>query len=184
MLARVMSCILALNMLTVSIVSHSIIFATVSRQLLVNTLLLATFCLLQLLSTACLGLQLLNVYVCSDDCLLLCLHDKDLDFLITSPVTGVPPLVSRRALETLTYLARHHPLVAKLLLEFRVHKESPSSDDKRGKAVMLLDEHMEIPEGQASFTLLLSLLNQSLYLRSIAHLEQVSLCKQLFNSSN
>ncbi|KAL8490394.1 hypothetical protein ACS0TY_025562 [Phlomoides rotata] len=90
-------------------------------------------------------------------------------------VDGVPPLVSRRALETLTYLARHHPLVAKLLLEFRVHKELPSSesDDRRGKAVMLLDEHMENPEGQASFTLLLSLLNQSLYFRSIAHLEQL-----------
>lgn len=94
-------------------------------------------------------------------------------------MTGVPPLVSRRALETLTYLARNHPLVAKLLLEFRVHKELSSSDDKRGKAVMLVDEQMENPEGQASFTLLLSLLNQSLYLRSIAHLEQVTLCKQL-----
>ncbi|XP_020547513.1 E3 ubiquitin-protein ligase UPL2 isoform X2 [Sesamum indicum] len=93
---------------------------------------------------------------------------------------GVPPLVSRRALETLTYLARNHPLVAKLLLELRlpqlILKESPNSDDKRGKSVMLLDEDMvekNHPEGQASFTMLLGLLNQSLYLRSIAHLEQL-----------
>ncbi|KAL1546797.1 HECT-type E3 ubiquitin transferase [Salvia divinorum] len=90
-------------------------------------------------------------------------------------VNGVPPLVSRRALETLTYLARNHPLVAKLLLEFRLpqFKESSSSDDERGKAVMLLDEPKEYTEGQASFTLLLSLLNQSLYMRSVAHLEQL-----------
>ncbi|XP_042046787.1 E3 ubiquitin-protein ligase UPL2-like [Salvia splendens] len=90
-------------------------------------------------------------------------------------VNGVPPLVSRRALETLTYLARNHPMVAKLLLEFRLpqFKESSSSDDERGKAVMLLDEPKEYSEGQASFTLLLSLLNQSLYLRSVAHLEQL-----------
>lgn len=91
-------------------------------------------------------------------------------------ISGVPPLVSRRALETLTYLARNHPLVAKLLLEFRLPQDSSSSDDKRGKAVMLLDEQSEHLEGQASFTLLLSLLNQSLYLRSVAHLEQVCLC--------
>ncbi|XP_051123521.1 E3 ubiquitin-protein ligase UPL2-like isoform X2 [Andrographis paniculata] len=96
-------------------------------------------------------------------------------------VDGVPPLVSRRALETLTYLARNHPLVAKLLLEFRLSqfslKESSDSDGKRGKAVMVHDDSMleksECPEGQASVTLLLSLLNQSLYLRSIAHLEQL-----------
>lgn len=96
-------------------------------------------------------------------------------------VDGVPPLVSRRALETLTYLARNHPLVAKLLLEFKlpqiIIRESPYSDEKRGKNVMVHDESMsekqECQEGQASLTLLLSLLNQSLYLRSIAHLEQL-----------
>ncbi|KAK6160913.1 hypothetical protein DH2020_004294 [Rehmannia glutinosa] len=96
-------------------------------------------------------------------------------------VDGVPPLVSRRAMETLTYLARNHPLVAKLLLELRlpqlILKESPSSEDKGSKAIMLLDEDMsekkKYPEGQASLTLLLSLLNRSLYLRSIAHLEQL-----------
>ncbi|KAL3617821.1 hypothetical protein CASFOL_038142 [Castilleja foliolosa] len=94
-------------------------------------------------------------------------------------VDGVPPLVSRRALETLTYLARNHPLVAKLLLEFRMpqltFKGLPSSDDKGNKYKMLLDEDMseKDPEAQTSLTLLLSLLNQSLYLRSVAHLEQL-----------
>ncbi|XP_022867148.1 E3 ubiquitin-protein ligase UPL2-like isoform X1 [Olea europaea var. sylvestris] len=88
-------------------------------------------------------------------------------------VEGVPPLVSRRVLETLTYLARNHPLVAKLLLELQLPQpslmESPSSG--RGKAVMVVDE--EHQDGHASLALLLSLLSQSLYLRSIAHLEQL-----------
>ncbi|CAA3008577.1 E3 ubiquitin- ligase UPL2-like [Olea europaea subsp. europaea] len=87
-------------------------------------------------------------------------------------VDGVPPLVSRRVLETLTHLARNHPLVAKLLVELRLPQpspmESPSSD--RGKGVMVVDEEHQ---GQASLALLLSLLSQPLYLRSIAHLEQL-----------
>ncbi|KAL2505911.1 E3 ubiquitin-protein ligase UPL1 [Abeliophyllum distichum] len=90
-------------------------------------------------------------------------------------VDGVPPLVSRRVLETLTYLARNHPLVAKLLLELRLPHpslmESPSFDKKRGKSVIVVDE--EHQDGQASLALLLSLLSHSLYLRSIAHLEQL-----------
>lgn len=88
-------------------------------------------------------------------------------------------MVSRRVLETLTYLARNHPLVAKLLLELQLPQpslmESPSSG--RGKAVMVVDE--EHQDGHASLALLLSLLSQSLYLRSIAHLEQVIAYKQL-----
>lgn len=92
-------------------------------------------------------------------------------------VIGVPPLVSRRVLETLTHLARNHPLVAKLLVELRLPQpspmESPSSD--RGKGVMVVDEEHK---GQASLALLLSLLSQPLYLRSIAHLEQVIVYKQ------
>lgn len=102
-----------------------------------------------------------------------------------SCLIGVPPLVSRRALEMLTYLARNHPLVAKLLLEFKLphlnHKESLSSDHRGGKSIMCLDEDRletsKYLEGPASLPLLLSLLNQSLYLRSIAHLEQVCASK-------
>ncbi|KAJ4930463.1 hypothetical protein NE237_014317 [Protea cynaroides] len=94
---------------------------------------------------------------------------------------GVPPLVSRRILETLTYLARNHPSVAKHLLQLEVLpqpavSESESSDQARGKAVMIVEgeiESMQHQKGDFSIVLLLSLLSQPLYLRSIAHLEQL-----------
>nr|DAD40895.1 TPA_asm: hypothetical protein HUJ06_015218 [Nelumbo nucifera] len=92
---------------------------------------------------------------------------------------GVPPLVSRRILETLTYLARHHPSVAKLLLQLEITHPSTqkfeSSDQGRGKAVMIIEEvgKKAQQKGDYSIVLLLSLLNQPLYLRSIAHLEQL-----------
>ncbi|XWS14892.1 hypothetical protein CRYUN_Cryun35bG0047900 [Craigia yunnanensis] len=86
---------------------------------------------------------------------------------------GVPPLVSRRVLETLTYLARNHPYVAKILLKFRLPlpplQELRNIDQSRGKALMTEEQQ----EGYISIALLLSLLNQPLYLRSIAHLEQL-----------
>ncbi|XP_076899559.1 E3 ubiquitin-protein ligase UPL2-like [Bidens hawaiensis] len=86
---------------------------------------------------------------------------------------GVPPLLSRRVLETLTYLARNHKFVAKLMLQFRIQ----TSDQARGKAVMNVqddvpDKH-QYQDGLLAITLLLSLLKQPLYLRSIAHLEQL-----------
>ncbi|XVE60630.1 hypothetical protein DITRI_Ditri05aG0143100 [Diplodiscus trichospermus] len=86
---------------------------------------------------------------------------------------GVPPLVSRRILETLTHLARNHPYVAKILLQFRLPlptlQELRNIDPSRGKALMTEEQR----EGYISITLLLSLLSQPLYLRSIAHLEQL-----------
>jgi len=88
----------------------------------------------------------------------------------------VPPLVSRRILETLTYLARNHPQVAKLFL----HLELPyplveSSDQGHGKAVLVMEEDQpEVEKGDFFIILLLNLLNQPLYLRSVAHLEQVN----------
>ncbi|KAL4335645.1 hypothetical protein GQ457_07G020800 [Hibiscus cannabinus] len=86
---------------------------------------------------------------------------------------GVPPLVSRRVLETLTYLTRNHPYVAKILLQLRLPlptlKELRNSDQSRGKALMTEEQE----EGNISIALLLSLLHQPLYLRSIAHLEQL-----------
>ncbi|KAI3760741.1 hypothetical protein L1987_51140 [Smallanthus sonchifolius] len=86
---------------------------------------------------------------------------------------GVPPLVSRRVLETLTYLARNHTFVAKLLLQFRFPQlESESHDKSRGKAIMVVDENQQ-DDDILAITVLLSLLNQPLYLRSIAHLEQL-----------
>jgi len=88
---------------------------------------------------------------------------------------GVPPLLSRRILETLTYLARHHPFVAKILLQFRLHppalREPDNAGVARGKAVMVVED--EINAGYISIAMLLGLLKQPLYLRSIAHLEQV-----------
>lgn len=94
---------------------------------------------------------------------------------------GVPPLVSRRVLETLTYLARNHPYVAKILLQFKLpqlpQQESENCDKARGKAVMIVEEDVMAgknqQEGYFSIALLLRLLNQPLYLRSIAHLEQL-----------
>eukprot|EP00252_Welwitschia_mirabilis_P015868 TRINITY_DN35256_c0_g1_i1.p1 TRINITY_DN35256_c0_g1~~TRINITY_DN35256_c0_g1_i1.p1 ORF type:complete len:3600 (-),score=671.44 TRINITY_DN35256_c0_g1_i1:388-11187(-) len=88
---------------------------------------------------------------------------------------GVPPLVSRRALETLAYLAQNHPVVAGLLL----HLETPSSktsvmDPVRGKAVQ--NERNYIVEDPYKFpvVLLLKLLKEPLYSRSTAHLEQLT----------
>lgn len=90
-------------------------------------------------------------------------------------VDGVPPLVSRRVLETLTYLARNHPYVAKILLELRLPQQSENTDKVRGKALMLVEnENTEMDvEHFHSVALLLGLLNQPLYLRSNAHLEQL-----------
>lgn len=92
--------------------------------------------------------------------------------------TGVPPLLSRRILETLTYLARNHPYVAKILLQFRhppsALREPDNANNVHGKAVMVIgDEVNSENNGYITIAMLLSLLNQPLYLRSIAHLEQV-----------
>ncbi|KNA10493.1 hypothetical protein SOVF_143570 [Spinacia oleracea] len=93
-------------------------------------------------------------------------------------IDGVPPLVSRRVLETLTYLARNHPYVAKILLELRLphqsHSVSDKADNMRGKALMVVEnENAEANDEFHPVALLLGLLNQPLYLRSNAHLEQL-----------
>ncbi|KAK9758378.1 hypothetical protein RND81_01G225900 [Saponaria officinalis] len=94
-------------------------------------------------------------------------------------VDGVPPLVSRRVLETLTYLARNHPYAAMVLLEMRLplhsYHKSENTDLVRGKALMAVENNtLDSPEEDSpSVALLLGLLNQPLYLRSIAHLEQL-----------
>jgi E3 ubiquitin-protein ligase HUWE1 len=70
--------------------------------------------------------------------------------------------------------------VAKMLLQLRLHRpaarDSDSADIARGKAVMVSEDQIntsESNEGYISIAMLLSLLKQPLYLRSIAHLEQV-----------
>ncbi|BFI34167.1 E3 ubiquitin-protein ligase HUWE1 [Marchantia polymorpha subsp. ruderalis] len=103
---------------------------------------------------------------------------------------GVPPLVSRRVLEILTYLARSHSLVANLLLYLEPLSLSPSSTSEssaakvhdakkeKGKAKVVdgpavHEEPEPKPKGEIPLILLLKLLNQPLYSRSSAHLEQV-----------
>ncbi|CAA6653418.1 unnamed protein product [Spirodela intermedia] len=87
---------------------------------------------------------------------------------------GVPPLVSRRILETLTYLARNHPQVAKLFLHLELPRTSVQySDQRHGKAVAAMQDDRSEEKGDFPIILLLSLLNQPLYLRSVAHLEQL-----------
>uniref|UniRef100_A0A7I4AEX4 HECT-type E3 ubiquitin transferase n=1 Tax=Physcomitrium patens TaxID=3218 RepID=A0A7I4AEX4_PHYPA len=98
---------------------------------------------------------------------------------------GIPPLVSRRVLEILTYLARNHAPVANLLLYLEPLRQpaaapaedSPQKGKEKGKAKIV-----EIPadasekrkvKGESPLILLLKLLNQPLYSRSSAHLEQV-----------
>ncbi|KAF7830039.1 E3 ubiquitin-protein ligase UPL1-like [Senna tora] len=79
---------------------------------------------------------------------------------------GVPPLLSRRVLETLTYLARNHPYVAKIMLQLKLpHHALKEPEDEVSR--------VENSEEYVSIAMLLSLLNQPLYLRSIAHLEQL-----------
>lgn len=65
--------------------------------------------------------------------------------------------------------------MAKILLQFRLHppalREPDNAGVARGKAVMVVED--EINAGYISIAMLLGLLKQPLYLRSIAHLEQV-----------
>lgn len=88
-------------------------------------------------------------------------------------------MLSRRILGILTYLARNHLYVAKFLLQCRLsHPAIKEPDDPRGKAVMVVEDEVNISEsndGYIAIAMLLGLLNQPLYLRSIAHLEQVML---------
>lgn len=98
---------------------------------------------------------------------------------------GLPPLVLRRILEILTYLANNHSAVASLLFFFDSSlvpeslsiKTSEAKKDK-GKEKML--EGDDLPnslacsgKGDIPLILFLKLLRQPLFLRSIAHLEQV-----------
>uniref|UniRef100_A0A7N0UIS5 HECT-type E3 ubiquitin transferase n=1 Tax=Kalanchoe fedtschenkoi TaxID=63787 RepID=A0A7N0UIS5_KALFE len=94
---------------------------------------------------------------------------------------GIPPLLSRRILEVLTYLARNHPLVAKIMLNlifpWASADELEDAHSGRGKAIIIEgnDEHLDKqqPNGYVSIVLLFSLLNQPLYLRSVVHLEHL-----------
>jgi hypothetical protein len=114
-------------------------------------------------------------------------YSQNLTFGITF-FAGVPPLVSRRVLEILTYLARSLPIVNNVLLYMEpVGRSSSDLSDTSPPKVMekgkgkLVDGFVPSgaamqesrPKGEIPLILLLKLLNQPLYSRSSAHLEQV-----------
>ncbi|XP_038983602.1 E3 ubiquitin-protein ligase UPL1-like isoform X2 [Phoenix dactylifera] len=101
------------------------------------------------------------------------------------PSDGLPPLVSRRVLEILTYLATNHSSVANILFYFDNPLASESSnathsENKREKGKEKISEAMTSssvletsPKGSMPVVIFLKLLNMPLFLRSNAHLEQV-----------
>ncbi|XP_044474315.1 E3 ubiquitin-protein ligase UPL1-like isoform X2 [Mangifera indica] len=97
---------------------------------------------------------------------------------------GLPPLVLRRILEIMTYLATNHSAVANMLFyldpsivpELATPKYSETND--KGKEKILDGDASSEPlgglqDGHVPLVLLLKLLNRPLFLRSTAHLEQV-----------
>jgi E3 ubiquitin-protein ligase HUWE1 len=97
-------------------------------------------------------------------------------------VDGLPPLVFRRILEILTYLATNHSAIAKMLFHFdqSIIDSSNSSMtpmNGKGKEKVIEGGPSSIPSGthvgSVPLVFFLKLLNQPLFLRSTAHLEQV-----------
>ncbi|KAL8033396.1 hypothetical protein ABFX02_13G156500 [Erythranthe guttata] len=98
---------------------------------------------------------------------------------------GVPPLVLRRVLEILTYLATNHSGVSSLLFHFEgsnipefSHINHLEGKNEKGKDKIIGGQsHPSVSgssqEGNIPLILLLRLLSEPLFLRSIAHLEQV-----------
>ncbi|XVE50857.1 hypothetical protein DITRI_Ditri01bG0197700 [Diplodiscus trichospermus] len=97
---------------------------------------------------------------------------------------GLPPLVLRRVLEILTYLATNHSAVANMLFHYDPSilseplrpKNSESKKDKGKEKIMdgVASQPLgNSPEGDDPVILFLKLLNRPLILRSTAHLEQV-----------
>ncbi|CAI9088204.1 OLC1v1022471C1 [Oldenlandia corymbosa var. corymbosa] len=98
---------------------------------------------------------------------------------------GLPPLVLRRILEILTYLANNHSAVASLLFYFDPSlvqestslKTSETRKDKGKDKLYQGDRDSKSlgysDKGDIPLILFLRLLSQPLFLRSIAHLEQV-----------
>ncbi|KAI5385562.1 E3 ubiquitin-protein ligase UPL1 isoform X2 [Lathyrus oleraceus] len=95
---------------------------------------------------------------------------------------GLPPLVLRRILEILTYLATNHSGVAKMLFHFDqsiTDLSNSSATHMNGKGKEMVTERGHSPKlsgahaGAVPLVLFLKLLNRPLFLRSTAHLEQV-----------
>ncbi|KAH9607668.1 hypothetical protein KSS87_011637, partial [Heliosperma pusillum] len=99
-------------------------------------------------------------------------------------VYGLPPLVLRRVLEILSYLATNHSAVADTLFYFERSLLPPFTEKlvetKKGKGKEKVEEIGATlnfiegsEEGSIPLVLLLKLLNRPLFRRSIAHIEQV-----------
>lgn len=98
---------------------------------------------------------------------------------------GLPPLVLRRILEIVTYLATNHSAVANILFYFDpsllrdsfspkyLETQNDKGKDKIVEGKELTNYVESSQEGDIPLILLLKLLSQPLFLRSIAHLEQV-----------
>ncbi|KAL3503633.1 hypothetical protein ACH5RR_038082, partial [Cinchona calisaya] len=98
---------------------------------------------------------------------------------------GLPPLVLRRILEILTYLANNHSAVASLLFFFgsslvpeSLIVDTLETKNDKGKQKMIAGDSQFYSlgcseRGDIPLILFLKLLSQPLFLRSIAHLEQV-----------
>ncbi|KAK9074252.1 hypothetical protein SSX86_006849 [Deinandra increscens subsp. villosa] len=95
---------------------------------------------------------------------------------------GLPPLVLRRVLEILTYLATNNISVASLLFHFdsslvpeslNLKYHDKKTDKGKEKVVEGEISHPVGSESDIPILLFVKLLNQPLFLRSIAHLEQV-----------
>lgn len=103
--------------------------------------------------------------------------------------TGLPPLVLRRVLEILTYLATNHSAVASILFHFDVslvpeysNPNHPEITKDKGKEKIegedLSNLSLSIRRLDIPLILFLRLLSQPLFIRSSAHLEQVGLMLQ------
>lgn len=100
---------------------------------------------------------------------------------------GLPPLVLRRILEIMTYLATNHSAVANILFDFdrsllrdSLGPKYLETQNDKGKEKIVEGKDLtnyvgSSQEGDIPLILFLKLLSRPLFLRSIAHLEQVGL---------
>ncbi|KAL6863751.1 hypothetical protein ACP4OV_016654 [Aristida adscensionis] len=107
------------------------------------------------------------------------LHGCQWNIVYAQPhsANGLPPLVTRRLLEILTYLASNHPAVADLLVHFSPSASSKCSTLKHGTEIShgspSQDMIQPCSQGYTPILLFLKLLNKPLFLRSRVYLEQV-----------
>ncbi|KAL5205547.1 hypothetical protein ABZP36_033756 [Zizania latifolia] len=107
------------------------------------------------------------------------LHGCQWNIVYAQPqsANGLPPLVTRRLLEVLTYLASNHPSVTDLLVYFDLSTSSNRMILQDGKETsqegLSSDMIQTSSDGYTPILLFLKLLNKPLFLRSRVYLEQV-----------